>query len=312
MSKEKIKHIRRRVAFIVLKAFTVFHGIFPPGWSYILGTVLGNLVNLVLVHHRKVSIESLSVAFPKMALKEKRKITRDFFVFMAQGGLELLYFLKNPRLLNNVRIEGREHLQAALKQQRGVIFLTAHLGNFPLMSLKLAKEGFAVNVVARPMRDEKAGDYLHNLRTNSGVKTIFSYPRRDCVNGIIKALRNNECVLIQMDQNFGTGGVWVKFFDKLAATPVGPIIFALRTKAVILPSYIYREGKGKHCMKIFPGETLTIKETKEETILVNAIKFTKIIEQWVRKHPWQWGWIHRRWKSRPSAKALKSEFMIEK
>jgi KDO2-lipid IV(A) lauroyltransferase len=224
----------------------------------------------------------------------------------------LFYFLKNPqRLQKAVYLEGKEYLEQALAKAKGVIILTAHLGNFPLMSLRLAKEGYLTNFVIRPLRDEKAGEYIHNLRTQAGVKTIFSYPRDVCVHGITQTLKNNELVLMQMDQNFGTGGVWVKFFGTLAATPVGPIMFALRTKAAIVPAYIYRKEYGVHCIGILPSVPLTITNNRNETILLNAIQFTRIIEAWIKEWPEQWGWIHRSWKSRPSQKVMQMKFKIE-
>jgi KDO2-lipid IV(A) lauroyltransferase len=311
MDKEKKKFLRRRLGWISLKIFSSLNATLPLKTSYFLGKVLGKIAYLLVLRHRKIALESLSIAFPNLSEEERKKIASDFFIFMAQSSLELLYFLKNPSNLENVSIEGKENLDKALERKKGVIILTAHFGNFPLMSLKLVKEGYTVNVVARPMRDEKAGSYIHSLRTKAGVKTIFSYPRKECVQGIIKALRNNEIVIIQMDQNFGTGGVWVKFFGKLAATPVGAIVLGLRTKATILPSYIFRKGMGEHCIKVLPNEDLIITKDKDETVLLNAIKFTRIIESWIKEAPYQWGWIHRRWKSRPSELVKKMRFKIE-
>ena len=312
MEKEKKKAFKRRIGYYALRSFTFLNAKLPLWFSYFLGWLMGSFAYLTIPKQSKISVENLAIAFPNMSLKKRKKITRDFFIFMAQGSLELLYFLKHPDMVKNIRIEGKEHLDAALAKGKGVVLVTAHLGNFPLMSLKLLDAGNQVSFVARPMRDEKAGDYIQTLRANSGVKTIFSYPRRECVTGIIKTLRDNEIVILQMDQNFGTGGVWVNFFGKLAATPVGPIVFATRTNAAIVPAYIYRESKGKHCIKIFPEHELIKKEDKDEATLVNAIALTKVIEQWVRDVPTQWGWIHRRWKSRPSEKVLKEKFKVEK
>ncbi|UCC95143.1 MAG: lysophospholipid acyltransferase family protein [Candidatus Omnitrophota bacterium] len=311
MSKEKKKYFRRMMGWIALRTFTLINGVLPLKWSYTLGKTLGTIAHLVMIRHRRIALESVSFAFETLSLKERKKIASNFFIFMMQSFLEMLHFLRNPRKLENVRMEGREYLESALQKKKGIIILTAHLGNFPLMSLKLAKIGYVVNFVTRPMRDKKTGDYLHTLRTDAGVKTIFSYPRRECVNGIIKGLRSNELVVIQMDQNFGTGGVWVKFFGKLAATPVGPIVFALRTGAAVVPAYIYREAEGRHCIKIFPQEELIFSQDKDEAVLLNAIKFTRIIENWIRKTPSQWGWVHRRWKSRPSDKVRQLKFKIE-
>ncbi|MDP2924161.1 MAG: lysophospholipid acyltransferase family protein [Candidatus Omnitrophota bacterium] len=312
MNKEKKKILSRNIAWFFLRIFTFLNGSFSLGWSYFLGKVLGGIAYCIVIPHRRIAVEGLGIAFPKISLKEKKKITRDFFIFMAQSSFELLYLLEKPQGLKNIRVEGREYLDRALESKRGIIIITAHIGNFPLMSLKLAKEGYSVNFVTRPMRDMRVGGYLHNLRTNAGVKTIFSYPRKECVGRIIEALRDNEIVIMQMDQNFGTSGVWVKFFGKLAATPIGPITLAFRTKAVIVPAYICREAKAKHCVRIFPQEELVVTSDKDEATLLNTIKFSRFIEDWVRKFPCQWSWIHRRWKSRPPQELNTMRFKVEK
>jgi len=311
MEKERKKIFRRRAGWYLIRLFIRLSGVLPLGLNYFMGSILGNIAYLAVSKHRKIALDSLLVAFPELSLGERKKITRDFFVFMAQGTFELLHSLENLHELENVRIEGREYLEAALKKGKGVIIPTAHLGNFPLMSLKLAKAGFVTNIVTRPMRDERAGGYFHDLRQKAGVKTVFSYPRKECIGGIIKALRANEVVIIQMDQNFGTGGVWVKFFGKLAATPVGPITLALRTGAALVPGYTIRENPGKHCIKILKEEEPIRTSNKNETVLLNAIKLTRMIESWIKGAVCQWSWIHRRWKSRPSDIIKAQEFKIE-
>lgn len=311
MEKEKRKNIKRKLSWYVIKAVTFLNGVLPLGWSYFLGSILGRSAYLIAVRHRRIAWESLAIAFPDFSLKKRKETAAEFFIFIAQSALEAVCFLKNPHYLSNVHIQGEENLKQALSKGRGVIIVSAHLGNFPLISLKLAKEGYTVNVVVRPMRDEKAGDYFQELRIEAGVKTVFSYPRRGCVNGIINALHRNEIVIIQMDQNFGSGGVWVKFFGKLAATPVGPVVFALRTKAAIIPGYIYRETRGRHNIELQAQEDIILDEDKDKTVLLNAVNLTRIIERWVKKYPQQWGWIHRRWKSRPSEIIKQSKFKME-
>ncbi|MCK5493004.1 MAG: lysophospholipid acyltransferase family protein, partial [Candidatus Omnitrophica bacterium] len=199
-----------------------------------------------------------------------------------------------------------------LVKNRGAIILTAHLGNFPLIALKLAKMGYTVNLVIRPMREKNADKYFHKLRDRGGVKTIKSYPRKECVSKILKALKNNELVVLLMDQNFGTGGVWVKFFNILAATPIGAVVLGLRTGTAIMPSYIYQEKAGRHCLRILPEFELIKTENNDETILLNVIKISRLMEDWIRKYVNQWTWIHRRWKSRPSKEILNSKFKVEK
>ncbi|MFO8052465.1 MAG: lysophospholipid acyltransferase family protein [Candidatus Omnitrophota bacterium] len=308
--KEKKKLLRRKVGLYFIKTFTFLSGVVPLRVNLFLGKILGALAYLVLSRHRKIALNSLSIAFPNYSLSQRKKIAKQFFVFIAEGGFELIYYLNNTeKLYRFVKIDGKDNLDKALAKGRGAIFITAHYGNFPLMSLRLAAEGYPVNLVARPMRDKFAEAHFHRLRTDAGVKSISVYPRRACVAGIINALAKNEIVIILMDQNFGTGGVWVKFFDKLAATPTGPIILSLRTEAALVPSYIYRIKQKKHCLKIFPEKELTLGKDKSETILINAAEFTKIIERWIRERPEHWSWVHRRWKSRPSKNTSKDKIL---
>lgn len=312
MGKERKKFLRRKSAWFFLRLFTAVCGGFSIRDNYRIGGIIGSIAYIFAARHRRIAIDSLRIAFPHKSKSELEKIAKRSFSFMAQSSLEILNFLKNPRYIENICIEGRKFLDEALKQNRGIIALSAHLGNFPLISLKLASLGYPVWVMARPMRDEQTGNYLHKLRTDAGVKTVLSYPRRESVNQTIRLLRNNEIVMIQMDQNFGTGGVWVKFFNRLAATPVGPIVFALRTKAIVLPIYIKREGIGRHTIKIMQPLEVEERGNRDEAILVNAVKFTKVIESWIKESSYEWGWIHRRWKSTPSWKVMNMKFKVQK
>lgn len=312
MDKERKKVLRRRLGFYAIRIFTSLSAVLPLKADYFIGRIFGNITYWFILRHRRIALESLSIAFPDLSSKKRKNIARKFFIFMAQGSLELLHILKNLDKLQDIDIEGIDNLKNSLAKKRGAIILTAHIGNFPLMCLKLVKSGFPTNIVIRPMRDKLAGDYLHSLRAEAGVKTIFSYPRRECVSNIIRALRDNEVVIMLMDQNFGTGGVWVNFFDKLAATPTGPVILALRTKAAIVPAYMFCKDNHKHHLKILPEQELILKEDKDETVFANVVRFTRMIEGWIRGVDYQWSWIHRRWKSRPSEKMKSSRFKVEK
>jgi len=312
MSKEKSKFLRRQVSWFLLRFFESIIRVMPLRFNYWLGSVFGWLMYFILFKQRKNTLESLKFAYPQDTPKKRKKIAKESFRFMAQSILEACYSSMHPDVLKGVRIEDIEHLDNALKKGKGVVALTAHLGNFALIVHKLVSLGYPACVIVRPMRDEKINDHVYKGIVNgAGVKTIYSYPRKKCIVDSIKALRNNEIIIILMDQNFGTGGVWVKFFNKLAATSIGPIIFALRTGASVVPMRIIRESVAKHCIKISEAVTLDIVDSKDESILLNAIKFTKIIEGWIKEVPQQWSWVHRRWKSRPSKDVQEQAFKVE-
>ncbi len=274
-----------------------------PGWClYALARNMARLGYLIARKQRKIALDCLNIAFGQEKTKDQiEQIAKDCFTFMAKSGLEIRFLMERPQTLKaRVEIAGKNNLDAALSKGRGAILVSAHFGNFPLMLAKLSLEGYKISGIMRYMRDTRAEKIFMQKRTQLGIKTIYSQPRQLCVEETIKTLRNNELVFIPLDQNFGTGGVFVDFFGRKAATATGPVVLALRTKASILPCFIIRQKDDRH--KIVFEQPLILEEAKvsEESIVTNIQRLTNIIESYIRKYPAEWGWIHRRWKSRPS------------
>lgn len=275
----------------------------PRNWLYGFAGIVALLGYYIAVKQRKIACESLGIAFgTQMPHQEKIRVARECFLNMAKSGVELLYTLDRPGLSKElVVIEGKNNMDQALNKGKGVIAVSAHFGNFPLALTRLRQEGYKVSVILRRMRDDKVEDFLEKRRRRMGINSIHSTPRQACVENSIKALRNNEILFIQLDQNFGTAGVFVDFFGQKAATATGPVVLALRTQAPILPLFIARRQDNRHVLMI--GQELIIEEkaAQDETLQFNIQKITAVIESYIRRYPQEWGWIHRRWKSRPSS-----------
>ena len=163
---------------------------------------------------KRIARESLQIAFGQTKnFQEIEAIIRKNFENFGQGMIELIYFMGHPSMINEkVTIDGKEHLDQALREGNGVIAVSAHFGNFPLMLLRLAQEGYKASAIIRPTRDQEIEKYFLQQRTRLGLNTIYSQPRKLCVDNTIRVLRNNELVFIPLDQNFGSGaGVFVEF-----------------------------------------------------------------------------------------------------
>jgi KDO2-lipid IV(A) lauroyltransferase len=154
----------------------------------------------------------------------------------------------------------------------------------------------------RPMRDSRMERLFVAKRRQLKIKTIYSQPRQVCVEDSLRSLRNNELLFLPIDQNFGTGGVFVDFFGRKAATATGPVVLARRTGAALIPCFIVRQKDDRH--KIILESPLDLKEgsSPQETVTINIQRLTNIIETYIRRYPAEWGWIHRRWKSKPNKK----------
>ena len=272
-----------------------------------LTSVLIEIGFCLTIRLKQIARESLQIAFgPTKNKEEVEAIIRKCFENFGKGMVELMYFMSHPSMIKEkVSIDGGKYLSQALQEGKGVIAVSAHFGNFPLMLLRLAQEGYKTNAIIRPARDPEIEKYFLEQRTKLNLNTIYSHPRKQCVDSTIRALRNNELVFIPLDQNFGNGaGVFVDFFGQRAATATGPVVFAKRTGALILPMFIIREKGDQHRIIIEPPLILEERANDEEMIYVNVAKITNLIEQYIRKYPHEWGWMHRRWKSKPSEQTL--------
>jgi KDO2-lipid IV(A) lauroyltransferase len=301
-SKKIRKSFSRFFGWLGLTACSLIIRIMPGRYLYGFARNIASLGYLIAGKQRKIALESLTIAFGRERPPEEiEQIARDCFTFMAKSGVELLFMMDRPKLLkSHVEIIGKENLDKALSKGKGAILVSAHFGNFPLMLARLALAGYKTAGIIRPMRDSRAEKMFMAKRTRFNIKTIYSQPRDACVNNTIEALRNNESVFIPLDQNFGTGGVFVDFFGRKAATATGPIILAQRTKAAILPCFIIRQKDDRHKIIFEPALNLEKGKDAKETVILNTQKITNIIESYIRKYPAEWGWIHRRWKTKPS------------
>lgn len=300
-SKKIRKTISRFFGWIGLISSSLIIKVIPQSAIYCFAENLAVLGYIIARKQREIALESLTIAFGKEKSEAQiKQIAKDCFIFMAKAGLELLLFMDRPALLKK-RIEfvGRENLDAALAKGKGVILVSAHFGNFPLMLVKLSLEDYQTAGIMRYMRDERVEKIFVAKRSRMGIKTIYSQPRKVCVEESIRTLRNNELLFVPIDQNFGSGGVFVDFFGRQAATATGPVVLALRTDAAILPCFIVRQKDDRHKIIFEPALNLERAGDYQETVIRNIQKLTNIIEFYIRKYPAEWGWIHRRWKSRP-------------
>ena len=115
--------------------------------------------------------------------------------------------------------------------------------------------------------------------------------------GIIRALKNNRFVAMLSDQDAGSDGTVVEFFERPASTPKGPAAFALKMDAPIVMAFIVRESARKQ--KVIVEKAIFGQKTrdKQEDIRRLTQAYTRVLEEYVRKYPDHWFWPHRRWKS---------------
>jgi KDO2-lipid IV(A) lauroyltransferase len=248
---------------------------------------------------RKVALNNLNLAFGREKGKDEiQRMCRELFKNMPTDMMEVYRCpnFEDSYFKTLVRFEGKEHLDRALKEGKGAIVVSGHLGNFSLMAARLANEGYPLSLVARDPENPKIARAILSLRNAVGMESIPDEPRMACVSRCFKALKENRVLVLQIDQNAPLTEAWVDFFGYLVPTFKGPVLFSIRTGAPIIPMFITRDSDHLHKIAVHPPFDLKTTGNVDQDITSNLAGLTKIIEAAIREHPEQWLWIYRRFK----------------
>jgi KDO2-lipid IV(A) lauroyltransferase len=294
--RKKIKH---QLEYLFLKSFVELLNVLPWKALYLLAEVLARIIWALGIFHKTV-FENLNRAFGKEKSREeiKRIAFQSYCNWIRNGCESCKYKISSERLKKMFTIEGKENLNKALAKGKGVIALVGHFGNFALMGARLAQEGTPFAFIMYGASLKKGAKLFKNMANCANLNIIHSLPRRVSAQKSLNWLRENKILGLHGDRDFPRG-VFVDFFGHPAATAPGPIILAKRTGATILPMIAVREKNNKHRVIIDSPMELESTGDKQRDILVNVEKYTKILENYVKKYPEQWLWTYRRWKTKP-------------
>ena len=249
------------------------------------------LLDLLIPRLRRVARRNLAFALPDSPADE---IVDGVFRSIARV---LVAFAKFPHIRRDnlarwIRLEGGEHFEAALRAGRGVLFATAHLGNWELSAFAHALFTAPMNVVVRPLDNPYLDAMVERRRALTGNVPIG---KKDFGRAILKALAANQAVGILVDQNAGiSDGVFVDFFGRKACAGTGFAKFAAHSGAAVIPGFaLWSEQERRYILRFYPPLTITGELTRDTQTLQSKL------EEVIREYPDQWLWIHRRWKTRP-------------
>lgn len=265
------------------------------------GIGLGQLVYLLHGKLRRVGMRNLQLAFPEKSAHERRRILRGEFTSLGRQLAEVCLFPSYTRenVTKIVVYDGFENFERAEARGKGVIYLTAHLGGWELSAFSHSIQGHPLHVVMRGMDNPFLDRFITHLRTMHGNRAV---DKDNFVRGLLSAMKAGETVGILMDTNMTPPqGVFVDFFGIPACTASGLARIALRTDAAVVPGFtIWDRELRKYRLRFDPALALIRTGDEEADIVANTALFTKVIEEYVRRYPDQWLWVHRRWKTRPA------------
>lgn len=195
-----------------------------------------------------------------------------------------------------VTVVGREHLDAALRQGRGALLVSAHLGNYELGAAVTARLGYPVNTIVLTHQNPRVDAFFTSQRAMRNVRPIAVGM---ALRQGFAALRRNELLGVLADRDFFNNGIPLTMFGRELSIPRGPALFSLRTGAPIVPAFLTREPGDRFQLSFEPPihPTLSGDETTDITRLMTAT--LAVLERYIRRYPDQWFMFRDFWNPGP-------------
>ena len=268
----------------------------PRSHVLFFGKILGYLIYCSAVPQRRIVRRNLKISGISPSPKQIRKLSRKIFKHFGITIMELLQMpcLTHQELISKVHIEGEEIFREALSRQKGIILISAHLGNYEMAwQFVPCFMGMQMTGVAKKMRNARLNRLIHSIRTRFGNKIVY---KKGALPEMMQTLRQGAMVAILMDISRRFDGVEVDFFGRRATATPAAAMLALRCKSPIIPAFCHRTKNGRLIVCIEPPVEMKRTGDLRHDLKINTQRITDRVERAIFRHPEQWNWMLKRWK----------------
>jgi Kdo2-lipid IVA lauroyltransferase/acyltransferase len=294
------KRVKYSIIYWFVRALIFISNAIPRGlWLAFCGW-LGTVAYAFASQSKERTLYHLGLAFGReKGMKEVMQLSKETYTMLGKNAGDILR-ASRVRTLNELNkflvTHDFENFEKAQAKGKGVIFLTCHVGAFDLQITNMALRGLNPLIIGTVLKDPRLNQLLWEHRNAHGAVAI---ERGKETIRLIKNLKSGGSLAILIDQDTKVKSRFVDFFGMAAATPVGAAIFAMKTGAIVVPTYIYLGDDNKQHMHFLPEIPLVLTGDDEKDMVTNTTNYTRFIEDVIRQHPAQWVWMHERWKTRP-------------
>lgn len=275
-------------------------GILPRAVARFVGVCFATIAFAIRTPLRRAAEFNLRLAFPGWTDAQRKSAIRGMIRQVGWMAGEFSQFPKYTRenIGRIVAVEGEENFDCARARGKGVLFLTGHMSAWELAPFAHALYGHPLHFLVRPVANGRVDALINSYRCLSGNAPI---EKNRAARSILKVLGEGGTVGILADHNTALGeSVFVDFFGISASTTSGLARIALRTDAAVVPGFLrWDAASRKYILGFTPAVELARSGDEDRDVIENTARFTKVIEKFVRAHPDQWLWVHKRWKTRP-------------
>ncbi len=298
---------RRRIAHgkeaLLLRALFAVSRALPFAWASALGALLSRVARVLPVaamnRFNTVARHNIALAMPDLSKRERDTIIAGMWENIGRTITEyphLPALAENPRsplYQKHVRVTGIEHVRA-LRGQRPAIFVTAHFGNWELCPPIVRQCGMRVLTVYRAANNPIVDRIIYELRLK--ISNRLAAKGRDGARIILRSIKEGYHIAMVTDQRLSEG-INVPFFSHLAMTSTAAAVLSLKHNAPIIPAHCVRRG-AFFDIRIEPPLAASTAQDMAGKVRDITIRINRRMEEWIRRHPEQWMWIHHRWKAR--------------
>jgi KDO2-lipid IV(A) lauroyltransferase len=266
----------------------------PLKFGYKIAVLISDLHYAFADKDRRAVKENLKVIFPEKPNREIHRLRIRMFRNFAKYLVDFFRFSKLDKdyIKKNIRLENIHYLKEALAKGKGVIVLTAHLGNWELGGAVIGLLGYPLWVVALPHKDKRVNNFFNYQRESKGMRVI---PLGKAVKQCLNALKENGMVALVGDRDFTEKGLIIDFFGKPAFFPEGAVAFSLKTSAIIVPGFMLRNKDDTFTLRIERPLEYSSEDNRDNDFRKLISKYKVIFEDYIRKYPDQWYMFRQFW-----------------
>jgi KDO2-lipid IV(A) lauroyltransferase len=268
----------------------------PKAHLLFMGKLLGNLLRYLAVSQRRVVRRNLQFTYIESSPRQIQSMAKRIFQHFGVTIIEFLQIscLSKQELISKVRVEGMEILTEAMARKKGVVLISAHLGNYEMAwQFVPCYLGRPITGVAKKLRNVWIDRLIHNTRTRFGNRIIY---KKGALPEMMQTLRRGAMVGMLMDISRRFDGVEVNFLGRRATATPAAALLGLRCKSPIIPAFCHRDAKGILVVQIEPPVEIQRTNDLQSDLKANTQFITDRVERAIRKYPEQWNWMLKRWK----------------
>ncbi len=295
------------IVYLLVRVLVFVIQLFPAKTNLRFASWLGKRLWTYYKRGRERALENLRASFPE---KDERWINKTGQRSFEQVVMMAMDIIMTPRLVKKKNwrkystYTNVERAKWMMAEEKGMLMVTGHYGNFEIMGYLMGLFGFNIYSVSRPLDNKFINSYLYRVRKRVGQKIIDKKGAARVMDDISST---GATLCFIADQDAGRKGLFVDFFGRKASTYKSIGLVAIMNNLPIGVGYS-RRVKNKFFFEIGINRMITPDEwaDKDDPLKWVTAEYTKAIEDFVRQDPTQYWWLHRRWKHRPKEE-LKQE-----